>query len=163
MVTSGHISDDNWGSISELDDEGRLTQTVARFSELAGLSEEERQRRLTIMAHSEYQLPDEKLRLTTLSRMRALLKLEPDRAKTVISSYDSVMRQMPGQAAWRRASLVQTLAVEFSADEEAALRELIPTIFGGAPRRNLALDDSSSLQTAVPTKKKPFWAVWRKG
>ncbi len=166
MVTS-NVGDDNWAQVADLDEEQRLSQTVSRYLELSGLAEEERRRRLTLMARSEYSLPDDKLRLTTLARMRTLLRLEEDVAKAVSGSYDAVMKEMPGQAAWRRVSLVQTLVLEFNAEEEDALRRIIPTIFGGAPRRSLLLIEGASsagpgLERTDVKRKKPFWAIWRR-
>jgi hypothetical protein len=166
MVTSDNVSDENWGSVAELGDADRDAKMFQRYQELAELEEEDRQSRMKAMATSEYALPDDKLRMTTLSRMRTLLKMEPEKAKTVISSYDVVMRSMPGNAAWRRVTLVQTLSTEFTAEEEEGLRELIPNIFAGAPRRSLAMEANpapSGLAIDPVKKKKPFWAFWSKG
>jgi hypothetical protein len=121
--------------------------------------EEQRRGQLAPMARAEYDLSDEKLRGMTISRMRTLLAMETGAAKTIISSYDAVMRTLPGQAAMRRVSMVQTLVTEFTAEEEEKLRELIPTVFAGAPRRATGLEVPASQSFAVnrDQKKRSWW------
>jgi hypothetical protein len=75
------------------------------------------------------------------------------------------MQELPAQAAMRRISLVQSLSREFSAQDEDRLRELLPAVFAGAPRRSAAADvASASIPRPAPVaKRKAWWAFWQKG
>ena len=62
MVSQQEV-DAEWASLADNDDEEvREAAMAARYTELAGLDEEERRARLKSMARGEYSLPDEKLR-----------------------------------------------------------------------------------------------------
>jgi hypothetical protein len=133
---------------------------ASRYRDLAALSEDDRMAKMKAMATAEYRLPDDKLRSFTISRMRTWINLEMDTARAIADSYSAVMLTMPASVAMKRVSLVQTLVTEFTPDEEEKLRELVPTVFAGAPNRKLGLDrPGESLQTQAG-KKKPFWKFW---
>ena len=156
--------DEEWAKLSEAETAEREAKMVARYEELAGLSEDERRARLRAMARAEYSLSDERLRPFTISRMRTWLALDEDKAGPVAQSYDAVMQEMPATIAMRRVALVQTLVREFSVEDEERLRRLIPRVFAGAPSRLTGLERSESpLQTETATRKKPWWAFWRGG
>ena len=165
MTAANDIPDQEWGKLAELEASDREARIVARFNELAGLPLEERQRRLRTIAEVEYSLPDVELRLLTLARLRSLLHMDSERASSVITAYDAVMQKMPANAAMRRVGLVQTLVIEFSAEDDERLREMIPTVFAGAPRRSLGLETDSSDSAFTVTsgvKKRRWWAFWQK-
>jgi hypothetical protein len=163
----------NWAQLAEEDPAKREEQMAMRYREVATLADEERRAALKSMAHAEYALPDAKLHSFTVSRIRTWLALEPETAQVIARTYDSVMQSMPGPVAMRRVALVQTLVLEFTAEEEARLRELVPGVFAGAPSRLTGLErpanapdeppaaPASASKTDTP-KKKPFWAFWRK-
>jgi len=155
--------DQDWGALADLEAVDRETKMLARYSELAATSEEERQAKLRAMARAEYALPDEMLRLFTVSRMRTWLTLDYEKAASIAQSYDAIMQGMPGAAAMRRVTLVQQLVAEFSAEEEARLRELVPKVFAGAPGRMAALERPElPVETRGLPSRKPWWAFWRK-
>jgi hypothetical protein len=145
---------------------------LKRYLELAELPEAEIKQRLQAMATAEYSLPEGKLRPFTLSRMRMFLSLPPATAKKMAAAYDGVMLSMPGNAAMKRVSLVQTLVQEFSPEEEATLRDLNPNLFGSAPSRAAAQQartdarEAASVETAQrasrQAEKKGWWPFARK-
>lgn len=157
-------ADQAWAKLATLPEEEREPQMAARYTELASLSEDERRQRLRAMAEAEYALPDDHLRPFSLSRLRVWLRLDPEIARTVAGSYDAVMMQMPGSAAWRRVAIVQTLAREFSLEDLQRLRSLIPgafaeqaTALSGVPSRA-----PTPVEAAPSQPKKPWWAFWKK-
>lgn len=159
MVSQQDV-DQEWAALVDADTEKRDAQMLARYNELAEASEEDRKTRLKAMATAEYSLPDEKLRLFTVARMRAWISMDFDTAKRVADSYGAVMQTMPANVAMKRVALVQTLVMEFSPEEEERLRALAPGAFAGAPSRSLGLDRPGvSLQTQR-VNKKPFWKFW---
>ena len=161
-MVSQEAIDQEWLHQSEAESESREAFMAARYIELAALPEEERRTRLRAMARAEYSLPDEKLRPFTLSRLRTWLSLEPDKAQVIADSYDAVMQEMPAPVAMRRVALVQTLATEFSPEDEERLRQLAPRVFAGTPSRMTVLERPEPEPLAVATRtKKPWWAFWR--
>jgi len=153
--------DESWGGLATIDEEGRREQMTARYLELTALAEEERRVRLRAMAEAEYALPDAELRAFTLSRLQTWLALDHDKARIIASSYDAVMQGMAAPVAMRRVGLVQTLGREFSAADEDRLRDLVPAVFGGAPRRVIDPVRSPGPVELSP-KRKPWWAFWQK-
>jgi hypothetical protein len=165
MTTADTSPDQSWGELTEAPEDERQAQMQQRYTEVAALPDGERSTRLRAMAQAEYALPDAELRSFTISRLRALLSIDPEAARTITNTYNAVMQQMPGAIAMRRISLIQTLSREFSLDEQHHLRELMPGVFGdqavAAPAPTSAAAPAAQ-QPAVPAKK-PWWAFWRKG
>ena len=161
MVSDASL-DQSWAQLSILEPAEREAQMIARYRQVAGLSEDERKSQVKSMILAEYSLPEEALRAFTISRMRTWIGLDPEVAPVIAETYDAVMQEMPATIAMKRVSLVQTLVLEFSAEDEERLRELAPRVFAGAPSRKLNLDRPNEPDLAVaPGRKKPFWAFWR--
>ncbi len=158
-----NVSDREWGLLADLPPQEREEQMQRRFQAIAAMPEEERQTLLQAIAEVEYALPDEKLRALTVSRLRAWLQMELEQARTVANTYDKVVNSLPLSIAWRRVSLVQTLAMDFSGDEEQRLRLLVPSVFGGAGRRIAPETGGGTVPISSQlSQKKPWWAFWRK-
>jgi hypothetical protein len=162
MVAQESQRDEAWGNLSGVGDPEREAAMLTRYLELAGISQDERKGQLRGMANAEYALPDEKLRSMTVSRLRILLQMDAEQAKTVNGDYDAVMSEMPASVAMRRVGLVQTLVADFTAEEEERLREIMPTVFGGAPRRKTGLEVEPSMFAAPEKSKRAWWAFWQK-
>ena len=162
MVSQQDV-DLEWAKLADSEVTPREAAMLARYNELAGLSEDERRSRLRSMARAEYELSDAKLRPFTVSRMRTWLELDPTNAQLIASSYDAVMQEMPAPVAMRRVALVQSLAIEFSVDDEDRLRKLTPRVFAGAPSRKTGLArEETSLSMADSHPKRSWWAFWRR-
>jgi alkanesulfonate monooxygenase SsuD/methylene tetrahydromethanopterin reductase-like flavin-dependent oxidoreductase (luciferase family) len=151
-------SDIEWAGLAQVEESAREAAMLATYVELAGLPEDDRRGRLAAMAAGEYALSDDLLRPFTRSRMRCWLKMDTDAARRVASSYDAVLSGMPGPIAMRRVALVQTLAKDMTAEEEDALRELVPNVFAGMPRR--VEEIVRRAPEAPPKARKPWWAFW---
>ena len=160
MTTPDTGEDQAWGMLADVEEGEREAQMQARYKELARLPEEERQSRLKAMVHTEYALSDEKLRRQTISRLRSWLRMDFELAQTVAKSYVAIMIQMPGTIAMRRVALDQTLAREFSLDEQGRLAAIDPQVFGplSAPH---PVARAPAQPSEVPPKK-AWWAFWRK-
>jgi hypothetical protein len=160
MVSQG--ADVEWSSLVESTDEARESAMRERYTEIAALDEDARKERLKAMAEAEYALPDDKLRVFSLSRLRTWLSLPDDVALAVAHSYDAVMQRMPGPVAMRRVSIVQTLTAEFSTEDEDRLRALVPGVFAGMPSHTRVVADVPDPAAAPPAKKKSLFNFWRK-
>ncbi len=143
----------------------REPMMLDRMRALASLDEEERRDQLHGVVAAEYSLPNDKLKPLSKSRLRALLQLEREEAQRFAGSYDAAMQAMPAAAAMRRVTIVQSLASEFSTEEEAQLVELLPNVFAGATSRGgieATMGLVHGLGSRGETKSKPFWAFWKK-
>src|SRR6266567_8247428 len=160
MTTPGAGVDETWGKLAAAPEDERVAQMQARYHELATHPEADRRAQLQAMAQAEYALPDDSLRGMTVCRLRAFLRLKPEEVTTVVASLEAVMDQMPGSTAMRRVALVQTLARDFSVDEQRQLHEMVPTVFGERPA-NVAETQPSAPSHPTPVQK-AWWAFWKK-
>jgi hypothetical protein len=159
-MVSGTSPDQSWSQLSSLAPAEREAQMAARYKAMAGLGEDERRNQVKSMILAEYSLNEPELRAFTISRMRTWIALDPEEAPVIAQSYDAVMQEMPATIAMKRVSLVQTLVLEFSAEEEARLRELVPRVFAGAPSRSLAVERPAESAQDDKASKKPWWKFW---
>lgn len=166
MATQGSQQDQAWGALAGVSEAERRSAMKQRYVEVARLPEAELQARMLRMAHAEYALADAALRTFTLSRLKVWLELPEESARKISASYDSVMQKMPGQAAMRRVSMVQTLARDFSPEDEARLRLLIPGVLGALPAKQsvdrLSGPASPSTPAAPESPKKGIWPFRKK-
>ena len=132
MTTPEGLAGQDWGGLAQVGPEERDPAMAQRYRELAALPEEERQSQMLVMANAEYDLPAEQLRPFTVSRLRVWLDLEVGVAHQMIASYDAVMKRVSGAKAMSRIALEQTLAREFSVEDQRRLIELEPGVFGAA-------------------------------
>ncbi|MFH1560841.1 MAG: hypothetical protein ABID84_05480 [Chloroflexota bacterium] len=162
MSTSNVQSDQAWGALANATVEERERVMDQRCKELGALSEEERVSQMAAMARAEYALPEVDLRTFTLSRLRTWLKLDEDTGRKMSASYDAVMLNMPGQAAMRRVALVQTLARDFSREDQVKLVALIPNVFGGFTDllQPTGFETRPTTERAAPAKK-GWWPFGR--
>ena len=125
---------------------------------MIALPAEERVSQMLAMAKAEYALPDDKLRAFTLSRLSAWLDMDTESVQIIAGSYDAAMLKMPGPQAMRRMSMVQTLADEFSREQQLQLIAIIPSVFGG-PKEMIEMLPIKSVAAATPaaSTKKGWW------
>jgi hypothetical protein len=72
------------------------------------------------------------------------------------------MNTMPRDIAFRRAAMVQTLARhEFSAEEEARLKALLPNVFGEKPAE-LSVDTPGPQTPVRKYPRRRWWQFWQR-
>lgn len=164
MVTSG--IGQRWAALVSASDEGRPSEMRPILDEVMALDEEERAEAVRSMVEAEYALPDAELQAFTLSRLRAWLAIageDMEAAKSLARGYDAAFDRMPGGAAMRRSTTVQTVArTSLSVEEVQGLFDLIPSIVRQIPRAvppSTAGAAASSGQASMAAKK-PFWKFW---
>ena len=154
-----------WRELADLAESERQELMVSRYRELSTLSEEERVTRLTDMEKAVYELPEEKIRAFTISRLRVWLDLEHDLGQMISKSYNEVTDHLPGPTAMSHVAVLQTMSREFSGEDQGRLRALFPRVFGALPALEKLVEDSPpaapSRQASAPAKK-PWWAFWRR-
>ena len=160
MTTQGGFEDKEWGVLADAPEVNRLAKMKARYQELAGLSEEERRRRMKSMAIAEYALPDDKLRVFTNSRWLTWLDMDMEVARKMFASYDAVMMEMPGDAAYRRVSMVQTMARGFPPALQEKLRLLAPNVLKA--RAAVVAEVEKGAGAPKSADKKGFWPFGKK-
>ena len=161
MATQDVSADRDWGKLADASEAERLARMKARYLELDKLTEEERRRRFRSMAIAEYALPDDKLRIFTKSRIETWLEMESAAAVRTFASYNSVMSEMPGDAAYRRVAMVQTIARELPPEKQEKLKILAPNVLAGRTFSASAVSAPAAAQ-AKPAAKKGFWPFGKK-
>ena len=158
MAMSDVNADQAWGMLANSEEGERRSKMLERYGEMAALPAEERESQMLTMAAAEYALPDDKLRIFTLSRLSAWLDMDADAAQNIASSYDAAMKKMPGPHAMRRVSMVQTLADEFSREQQLRLIAVVPTVFGGL-KEMIEMPPVKSVAAVAPdaSSKKGWW------
>jgi len=164
MSTSAGGESTGWGALVEISsEEERQAQMAKQYMAVAQMDEEERREALKKMAAAEYQLPDDKLRIFTDSRLKVWLTLESNQAKTIAQSYDYVMRNGPGPWAMKRVSMVQTVTREWNVDQLEKLRDLIPSLIKEVPRPVVTSDTyTAGSQRDRSSAKPPVWQFWKR-
>ena len=165
MANSPESAGLQWRELADLEEREREELMKSRYRELATLSEEERVSRLADMEKAVYELPEDKLRSLTTSRLRVWLDLEHDLGQVISKSYDAVTDHLPGPTAMRHIALVQTLSREFSAEDQGRLRSLFPRVFGALPHVERVVTASPTTAPSQPASapaKKSWWAFWRR-
>ena len=135
-----------WKAMARSEAVEREEGMVLEYTELAGLSEEDRTGRMQALADAVLDLPATQRRDFALSRLKVWLRLEPEAAKRVAASYESIAAKLSGDRADAHMSLVQDLVREFSVDEQGRLIALDPTVFGGV-----------SAEMEAASKKRWWW------
>lgn len=159
---------DRWEALANLPEEERIGDLRPLYESVVPLGEMERQAKIEGFIRGEYALPEEKLLAVTRARLLAWLEMEPEAAKTVATSYDLVMRTMPGSIALRRVSAVQTISLGMSMEQIERLFQLIPSVLRQIPRLIRREAEMRPLTMAAPVAGTPRTAkrglaFWRHG
>ena len=127
-----------WAALADLDDEQRQKAMFQRFRTLEDSAEEKRQSELAAMVAAEDAMSDEAIYPFALSQLRVWAQLAREdlpKAKAIASGYEQVYGGLAGTSAWRRATVVQTIArLDLSAEEIDAIAELVPSLMRQIPR-----------------------------
>jgi len=132
MAMPSMEADQEWRMLTEVEEEERRTKMLQRYTELAALPEEERVSRLLMWADAESNLPNDKVRTLTLSRLSVWLMLDSEVAQRISTSYDEAMRQVPGLHTTRGIVMAKMLAPELPTEERQQLAARIPSVFGSS-------------------------------
>ncbi|MDA1240638.1 MAG: hypothetical protein O2798_07320 [Chloroflexi bacterium] len=161
MVTSNDIGV-RWAGLASAGEAERGQQMRAILDEVLALDEGARVEVVRRMVEAEYALTDEQLRPFTVSRLRSWLAIADSdlaSAQAIARGYDAAFEQMPGAAAMRRSTTVQTVArTTLSAAEIQGLFALIPSIVQQIPRA--VPSAHTQRKEDAPEAKKPFWKFW---
>ena len=160
MTTPDVVADTAWSELASVGSEERDAAMLARYVEMADLPEEARRGAMLTLTAAEYALSEELLFAVTMSRLRVWLQMDRPQAERIAASYDAAMQRMPGPAAMRRVGVVQTLAKEFSSEDQDSLVALVPGVFGGAPIGIHVPPVPEAARSAAPAKKS-WWRFAR--
>ena len=132
MATPSMEADQEWKMLADVEEEERRTKMLQRYTELAALPEEERVSQLLMWTDAESDLPNDKVRTLTLSRLSVWLMLDSEAAQRISASYDAAMREVPGLHTTRGIVMAKMLAPELPTEERKQLVALIPSVFGSS-------------------------------
>lgn len=156
---------EQWAALADAPEETRRLEMRKRYEELALFPEDERIATLAKMAQAEYQLPHDKLWTFTRSRLLTWLEIDREKAKTVATSYDRAMQQMPASIAMLRVGVVQSVSRQFTLEQVGRLYELVPAVFREVPHQTLSPSAESRSQERIgqqPAPPTPFWKFWQR-
>ena len=154
----------DWEKAVKMPEGPERHQELSRLlKQLPYFDEETRRDEIKRLIEAEYSIPDDAgLRDITIARLQAILSLDDEGARSVAETYDDVMNKMPGDIAFRRAAIVQTVARhEFSVDEEARLRALIPNVLGEKPKE-LSVATPEPQDPVEGHSKRRWWMFWQR-
>ena len=165
MTSEASTDPSDWGALADTSEETRRAEMRKRYEEMAQLSEAERSSMMAKLAESEYALPDDKLRIFTVSRLMVWIDMDTESAKSIADAYDQAMREMSANAAMRRVGMVQTLARDFTSEQVDRLYELIPSMIQHMPRGEVSELARGEEEAASPVerRRKSWWQFWKRG
>ena len=156
--------DATWAALAELDDEQRQKAMSDRFHMLEDAGAEERSRGVAAMIAAEDAMDDTAIYPFALSELRVWAQLAREdlpKAQSIATAYDDAYGAGTGTAAWRRATVVQTIArLDLSADDVDALADLVPSLMRQIPRaRTTILERGADEADAVRARRAqaPLW------
>ena len=153
----------DWQKVVEMPDgEERDRDLAALLKQLPYLDDSDREREVERLIRAEYSLDDQRLRSASLARLRSVLAQDDEGARKIAETYDTVMNRMPGDIAFRRAAVVQTVARhEFSVEEEARLRSLIPNVLGEKPSE-VSVETPGPQEPVHEYPRQRWWMFWQR-
>jgi len=163
-LTTQAQPDASWAALADLDDRQRQNAMIERFRKLEETGEEQRRRDLAAMIAAEDAMDDTAIYPFALSQLRVWAQLAGEnleKAKAIANGYEQVYGERTGTAAWRRATVVQTIArLDLSAEEIDAIAELVPSLMRQIPRaRTNILERGRDEANATRARhaNAPFW------
>jgi hypothetical protein len=153
----------DWKKIVDMPDGAERDRELANaLKQLPYLEDEPRRAETHRLIEAEYSLGEEDLQALTMSRLRALLSLDDAGAARIAETYEDVMNSMTGEIAFRHAAVVQTIARhQFSVEEEARLKALMPNVFGEKPAE-VSVGTPGPQEPAEPYPEKRWSFFWRR-
>lgn len=162
-LTTQAQPDASWAALADLDDEQRQKAMLERFRKLEDTAEEQRLSELAAMVAAEDAMSEEGIYPFTLSQLRVWAQLaEQDltKAQAIANGYEQVYGGLAGTLAWRRATVVQTIArLDLTADEVDGIAELVPSLMRQIPRaRTNILERGADEAEALRARRAaPLW------
>ena len=120
-------ADTEWMALAELEEKDRLPVVKRRFDELAQEAFDERFNALRRMLAAEQALDGDGLTRMTLSRLRAWLAMNPDKAQLVAATLDAARNDLEGTCAPRTVRAVQEAVSRLAAAEVDNLSARAPS------------------------------------
>ncbi len=137
-MTTQAQPDASWAALAELDDAQRQKAMSERFHKLEDVGEDQRHAELSAMVAAEDAMNDEAIYPFALSQLRVWAQLAGEdltKAQAIANGYERVYGGLAGTKAWRRATVVQTVArIDLSAEEIDGIAELVPSLMRQIPR-----------------------------
>lgn len=160
-------TDESWSALADIDPEAARSEMTERLRALVRLPANEQEEKLRSMINAEYALDEPRLLEFTARRLRSLVDLGLEDGKLVVEGYNNVFRDVSGDMAMRRVSVVQTVAREMSAAEVDELQHIMPSLLGQIPSMVAHHVGETGATPGSPppvaaAAKKPAWKFWQR-
>jgi hypothetical protein len=156
-----------WHEIAAMPAAEQPAMIARTYEVLAGMVEAERQARIVEMETMLYRQPDEQIMAFNQARLRAMLDLRNEAADAVTMVNAKLIDLLPGPMAMKHVGSVQTVAREFTAEEQGRLTDLFPKELVVKGDMKTAAAAASGAPTPLVArqagKSKPWWAFWKAG
>lgn len=158
--------DGTWAALAELEDAERQKAMSDRFHMLEEAPADDRLRGIAAMVSAEDAMDDEAIYPFALSQLRVWAQLAREdlpKAQSIATAYDDVYGEGTGKAAWRRATVVQTIArLDLSADEVDALADLVPSLMRQIPRARTTILERGADEAEAVRQRRATAPLWRR-
>jgi hypothetical protein len=165
-MTTQAQPDASWAALADLNDEQRQEAMLARFRILEDASEGDRASELAAMVAAEDAMTEDGIYPFTLSQLRAWALLSQEdlpKAQAIANGYEQVYVSLTGTAAWRRATVVQTIArLDLSAEEVDAIAELVPSLTRQIPRAHTNILEVGADEAEATRARHATAPLWKK-
>ncbi len=158
--------DATWVALAELDDAQRQKAMSDRFHTLEEAPQDKRRRDIAAMVSAEDAMSDEVIYPFALSQLRVWAELAREdlpKAQAIANSYEEVYGDGAGTAAWRRATIVQTIArLDLTAADIDALSDLVPSLMRQIPRARTTILERGADEAEAVRVRRAAAPLWRR-
>jgi hypothetical protein len=158
MTTSSGMGIRGWTEILGNAVAQQVAMARATYEAIAQLGEAERSGRLLELETALYKLDDAAVRAFTKVRFDALLSMDAALARSATAPYPALLDKLPGPSAMRHVAFLQTVAREYSQEDQARLKVLFPEAL--AAKADARPKPAASQPAGGGGR--AWWAFWKK-
>ena len=141
----------DWFAVGALDDQEKVQAMLEKYSEIAALSDSERNDRVSTMLRAEHDMLDDRLRAMMASRLQALLQMDEQAAGSIAAAVASGAQRLPSEQAMLHVAIAQRLRTDLSEEDQGRLVALDPALVG--ERRQAARPQRQEAEQAAPRRR----------
>ena len=140
-----------WSALSTQPDQEREPAILEKFSEIAALDDRERSDRVATLLRAEHDMQADGIRGIMATRLRVLLQMDEEAAKTIANTYSTGVQLLSSEQAMLHVAISQRLSEDFSEEDRGRLMAIDPRLFGARPQPARAPRQES--EPAAPRKR----------
>lgn len=119
-----------WFAVGALNEQEKVQAMLEKYSEIAALSDSERNDRVSTMLRAEHDMLDDRLRAMMASRLQALLQMDDEAAGSIGAAVASGAQRLPSEQAMLHVAIAQRLRTDLPEEDQNRLMALDPALVG---------------------------------